>query len=96
MTTSADVLEQLRALTAEQLSVSPTELTPEASLAEDLGLDSLAAIEWGMAIEDAFEISLPEDSMEHVKSYGAVEELVQSLVAAAAAANPVAANPDQA
>ena len=83
MTSPADVLQQLRQLTAEQLSVSPTELTADASLTEDLGLDSLAAIEWGMAIEDAFAISLPEDAMEHVKTYGAVQDLVQVLAAAA-------------
>ena len=77
-----DVLsDQLRALTAEQLSVATTQLVPTASLTDDLGLDSLAAIEWGMAIEDAFGISLPEDAMEHVGTYGDVHELVVRLAA---------------
>jgi len=74
-----DLSQQLLDLTAEQLSVAPAQLVRDASLAEDLGLDSLAAIEWGMAIEDAFGISLPEDAMEHVQTYGDVQALVERL-----------------
>ena len=81
MTTPADVTSRLLDLTAEQLSVSPAELTQDAELGDDLGLDSLAAIEWGMTIEDAFGISLPEDAWGYVRTYGMVEELVQRLVA---------------
>lgn len=86
MTTSDDLSQQLLELTAEQLSVAPAQLVRDASLAEDLGLDSLAAIEWGMAIEDAFGISMPEDAMEHVSTYGDVQELVQRLAAVPAQA----------
>lgn len=76
MTTSSDLSSRLRDLTAEQLSVSPAQLVADATLVGDLGLDSLGAIEWGMAIEDAFGLSLPEDAMEHVTTYGDVEALV--------------------
>ena len=86
MTTSDALLQQLLELTAEQLSVAPAQLVRDASLVEDLGLDSLAAIEWGMAIEDAFGISMPEDAMEHVATYGDVQELVQRLAAVPAQA----------
>ncbi len=79
MTTSPDLTQRLLALTAEQLSVSPAQLVGDASLVDDLGLDSLAAIEWGMAIEDAFGLSLPEDAMGRVSTYGEVEELVTRL-----------------
>lgn len=81
MSTPDDLSQQLLELTAEQLSVAPGQLVRDASLADDLGLDSLAAIEWGMAIEDAFGISLPEDAMEHVSTYGDVFELVARLAA---------------
>lgn len=86
MTTTDALSQQLLELTAEQLSVAPAQLVRDASLAEDLGLDSLAAIEWGMAIEDAFGISMPEDAMEHVSTYGDVQELVQRLAAVPAQA----------
>jgi acyl carrier protein len=80
VTTPTDVSQRLLDLTAEQLSVSPAELTTDAELGDDLGLDSLAAIEWGMTIEDAFGISLPEDAWGYVRTYGMVEQLVQRLV----------------
>jgi acyl carrier protein len=86
VTTTDALSQQLLELTAEQLSVAPAQLVRDASLAEDLGLDSLAAIEWGMAIEDAFGISMPEDAMEHVSTYGDVQELVQRLAAVPAQA----------
>jgi len=84
VTTTDDLSQQLLELTAEQLSVAPAQLVRDASLAEDLGLDSLAAIEWGMAIEDAFGISLPESAWEDITTYGGVDELVQRLASATA------------
>jgi acyl carrier protein len=84
VTTSPDLAQRLLELTAEQLSVAPAQLVRDAGLVTDLGLDSLAAIEWGMAIEDAFGLSLPEDAMERVSTYGDVEELVARLVRARA------------
>lgn len=76
----ADLSQRLLELTAEQLSVSPAALRPDALLGDELGVDSLAAIEWGMSIEDTFGISLPEDSWEYIRTYGMVDDLVQRLV----------------
>ncbi len=84
VTTPPDLSEQLRALSAEQLSVAPAQLRPDAVLTDDLGVDSLAAIEWGMTIEDAFGISLPESAWEDVTTYGDVHDLVQRLASATA------------
>ncbi len=80
MTTPADLSSRLLELSAEQLAVSPAQLRPDALLGDDLGIDSLAAIEWGMTIEDAFGISLPEDAWGYVRTYGMVDELVRRLV----------------
>ena len=85
MTPPVDVSARLLALSSEQLSVAPAELRPDALLGDDLGIDSLAAIEWGMVIEDAFGISLPEDAWGYVRTYGMVDELVRRLVRASAA-----------
>jgi len=74
-----DLSGRLRALSAEQLEVAPAALVPDALLGDDLGIDSLSAIEWGMSIEDAFGISLPEDAWGYVLTYGMVEELVARL-----------------
>jgi len=74
-----DLSGRLRALSAEQLEVAPAALVPDALLGDDLGIDSLSATEWGMSIEDAFGISLPEDAWGYVRTYGMVEELVTRL-----------------
>ena len=73
VTTPSDLSARLLELSAEQLSVSPAELRPDALLGDDLGIDSLAAIEWGMTIEDACGISLPEDAWGYVRTYGMVD-----------------------
>jgi len=74
-----DLSGRLRALSAEQLEVAPAALVPDALLGDELGIDSLSAIEWGMSIEDAFGISLPEDAWGYVRTYGMVEQLVTRL-----------------
>ena len=84
MTTPAELSSRLLDLSAEQLSVAPAELRPDALLGDHLGIDSLAAIEWGMSIEDAFGISLPEDAWSYVRTYGMVDELVRRLARATA------------
>ena len=81
--TPDDLSARLLELSAEQLSVAPAALVPDALLSDDLGIDSLAAIEWGMTIEDAFGITLPEDAWEYVGTYGQVDELVARLAATA-------------
>ena len=79
-----DHLSRLRALSSGLLSVPESDLRREALLSDDLGLDSLAAIEWGMAIEDEFGVGLPDHSWEQTRSYGAVEDLLTQLLGARA------------
>jgi len=79
-----DHVLRLRTLSSAMLSVPESDLRPETRLSDDLGLDSLAAIEWGMAIEDEFGVALPEDAWEQTRSYGAVEQLLARLLGARA------------
>ena len=79
-----DAAGRLRTLSSGLLSLPETDLRPDALLVDDLGLDSLAAIEWGMAIEDEFGVALPDDAWEVTRSYGAVEELLTRLLGARA------------
>ena len=80
----SDPAARLRTLSSGLLSVPERDLRPDALLVDDLGLDSLAAIEWGMAIEDEFGVALPDDAWEVTRSYGAVEELLTRLLGARA------------
>ncbi len=70
------VATRLRRLVAAHLEVDPRRLVPEARLGQDLCLDSLAAIELTMVIEDEFDISLPEEVVADVRTYGDVLGLV--------------------
>jgi acyl carrier protein len=67
---------RLRSLVAAHLDVDPRRLVPGTRLGEDLCVDSLAAVELTMVIEDEFDISLPEEVTAGVRTYGDVLALV--------------------
>jgi len=64
MKAAEDVEEKLNSIIAEQLSVDLDKVKPEASFTEDLGADSLDAVELIMAIEEAFGIEIPDEEAE--------------------------------
>ena len=59
-----EVEDKLKEIIAEQLGVEKGHVTPEASFTEDLGADSLDAVELIMAIEEAFDIEIPDEEAE--------------------------------
>src|SRR5262249_29381505 len=67
---------RIRALVADHLGVRPEELTAEVSLVDDLAADSLDMIELAIAVEDALDISIPERTIEHVRSFGDLVEII--------------------
>lgn len=58
----------------------PIEITPETSLSEDLGFDSLDLVELEMELEEELDISLPEDSLEKIKTVGQVADCVSEFI----------------
>merc|ERR1712093_948852 len=61
---AAAIEEKLNGIIAEQLGVEEDKVTPNASFTEDLGADSLDAVELIMAIEEAFDIEIPDEEAE--------------------------------
>merc|ERR1719356_810843 len=59
-----DIDAKLKGIIAEQLGVDEDKVTPGASFTEDLGADSLDAVELIMAIEEAFDIEIPDEEAE--------------------------------
>ena len=55
-------------LIAEQLGITEPEVTPEKNFVSDLGADSLDTIELAMALEDDFNIEIPDEDLEQVKT----------------------------
>ena len=62
----ATVEERVKKIIAEQLGVEEDEVTPEASFVEDLGADSLDTVELVMALEEEFEIEIPDEDAEKI------------------------------
>ena len=60
----SDIEAKVKEIIVEQLGVNADQVTPEAKMIEDLGADSLDAVELVMAIEEEFEIEVPDDEAE--------------------------------
>ncbi len=71
-----ELLEKVRSLGAETLEVDPGEITESAHFADDLEADSLDLVELIMAIEEEFDISIPEEELEGVETVGEAIDLV--------------------
>jgi acyl carrier protein len=59
--------QKIRDIIVEQLGVAPEKVAPEASFVDDLGADSLDQVELIMAIEEAFEIEIPDEDAEKME-----------------------------
>ena len=64
------MFEQVRDIIVETLSCEPEKVTLEASLADDLGADSLDAVELNMALEDKLGVSIPDEELAGMKTVG--------------------------
>jgi len=62
--------ERVCELIVEQLGVSREEIVPEASFIDDLGADSLDIVELVMAMEETFDIEIPDDDAEKIQTIG--------------------------
>jgi acyl carrier protein len=60
--------DRVSAIVVEQLGVTQEELTPEASFIDDLGADSLDIVELVMAMEEEFDIEIPDDDAEKIQT----------------------------
>lgn len=74
--------EEVRAAVADHLGIEPALLTDQASLSQDLGLDSLAGIELATSLEDRFSLRITDDELSALRTYGELERLVLRKVAA--------------
>ena len=64
----ASVEERVKQIIVEQLGVDEAEVTPNASFVDDLGADSLDTVELVMAFEEAFEIEIPDEDAEMIRT----------------------------
>jgi acyl carrier protein len=68
--TAQNIEGKVKSIIADQLGVSEDEIKPESSFIEDLGADSLDIVELVMAMEEEFEIEIPDEEAENIKTVG--------------------------
>lgn len=71
------VLEKLTDIIVEELGCDKEDVKMEANLNDDLGADSLDAVELIMAIEDAFEISVSDEVAQTLTTVGKIVEFIE-------------------
>lgn len=77
---SEEILERVKAIIVEQLGVTDSSVTMEASFIDDLGADSLDIVELVMAIEEEFDIEIPDSDAEKVVTVGDVVDYIKENV----------------
>ncbi len=64
----SEVEEKVKKIICEQLNVAEEDVVPEASFVDDLGADSLDQVELIMAMEEEFDISIPDEDAEKIRT----------------------------
>ncbi|MBN2346680.1 MAG: acyl carrier protein [Candidatus Aminicenantes bacterium] len=71
-----EILSKVKSVVAEKLNVGEDQVTEEAKFVEDLGADSLDQVELIMALEDEFELKIPEEEAEKLTTVGSAVDYV--------------------
>lgn len=72
--------EKLKKVIAEVLNVDPEEITMETTFADDLGADSLDVFQIVMGIEEEFDIEIPADEAEKIRTVEEAVELIKNAM----------------
>lgn len=75
------MLEKVKEVLVETSNVDASKVTMEATLKEDLGIDSLDSVEIIMALESEFDITIEDDEMTNLNTVGDIIKLLESKVA---------------
>ncbi|GAV23689.1 acyl carrier protein [Carboxydothermus pertinax] len=76
----AGVFERVKKIIVDQLGVEEDEVTMEASFIDDLGADSLDIVELIMAFEEEFELEIPDEDAEKIRTVGDAVNYIQEKV----------------
>jgi len=75
-----ELLQKIKEIVADKLSISEDQVTEEASFIDDLGADSLDTVELVMALEDEFDLDIPDEDAEKLTTVGkAIDYVLEHL-----------------
>ncbi len=74
------VLEKIKVILAEQFDVEEDTLKNDTDLQDDLGADSLDVVDLLMSIEDEFEIEIPDEEIENIRTVGDLVNYIESHI----------------
>ena len=69
------VFDKIKDIIVEQLDVEEDAVTMEASITDDLGADSLDVVDLVMSIEESFDVEIPDEEVENIKTVGCFKKL---------------------
>ena len=72
------MLEKVKSIVADQLGVDEDQVTEDASFIDDLGADSLDTVELIMAFEEEFDVEIPDEDAQKIKTVKDVIEYIES------------------
>ncbi len=75
----SDIDAKVKKIICEQLDVDEKEVVPEASFVDDLGADSLDQVELIMAVEEEFDISIPDEDAEKIATVQDVIDYIKKV-----------------
>lgn len=77
---SEDIYDKVKEIVVEQLGVAETSIAPEASFIDDLGADSLDIVELIMALEEEFDLEIPDADAEKIVTINDVVEYIKDNI----------------
>ena len=78
--TQEEIFEKVKGIIVEQLGVTEATVTAESSFIDDLGADSLDIVELVMALEEEFDMEIPDTDAEEVVTVGDVVDYIKERV----------------
>ena len=74
------VLDKTKDILVEQLECNPEDITMESLLVDDLGADSLDAIDIVMSVEDTFKVEVPDEIIEKIETVGDIVNYIEDHI----------------
>jgi acyl carrier protein len=79
-----EIFERVKKIVVEQLEVEPDAVTPQAKFTDDLNADSLDTVELVMALEEEFDVEIPDEAAEQIATVQAAVDYISNKVEAPA------------